>query len=188
VIFHDATLRAIAERAPKNLDDLKGISGIGEKKLAAYGTDVLQACAEPTRLARLKAWRAGVAKAHNLPPFVVLHDATLRAIAERVPKSLDDLKGISGIGEKKLAAYGTDVLQACAEPVRGAPEPSIPDDRDMGRKSFEIFDEHQSPSPRGKGGMCELYDALPTDDDGSDVYLGDGLWLSSDGSCHDWGR
>ncbi len=80
------------------------------------------------RLARLKAWRTQVAKAHNLPPFVIFHDATLRAIAEQAPQSLDDLKGISGIGEKKLSAYGASVLQACAEPARGAPEPSLPDD------------------------------------------------------------
>jgi len=34
----------------------------------------------------------------------------------------------------------------------------------------------------------ELYETLATDDSGGDVYLSDGLWLSSDGSVHDRGR
>ena len=65
------------------------------------------------RLARLKAWRAEVAREHNLPAFVIFHDATLRAIAERAPQDLTDLEGISGIGQKKLAAYGGEVLRVC---------------------------------------------------------------------------
>jgi len=66
------------------------------------------------RLASLKAWRAEVAREHNLPAFVIFHDATLRAIAERAPHNLQDLSGISGMGEKKLQAYGAEVLRVCA--------------------------------------------------------------------------
>ncbi|MFC5521812.1 DNA helicase RecQ [Polaromonas jejuensis] len=65
------------------------------------------------RLARLKAWRAEVAREHNLPAFVIFHDATLRAIAERAPLTLQDLEGISGMGVKKLQAYGAEVLRVC---------------------------------------------------------------------------
>ena len=68
------------------------------------------------RLARLKAWRAEVAREHNLPAFVIFHDATLRAIAERAPQSLHDLAGISGMGVKKLQAYGAEVLRVCMDP------------------------------------------------------------------------
>ncbi len=63
------------------------------------------------RYAALKAWRAEVAKAHNLPAYVIFHDATLAAIAKRAPNSLDDLQGISGIGAKKLEAYASEVLR-----------------------------------------------------------------------------
>ena len=65
------------------------------------------------RLGQLKAWRAEVAREHNLPAFVIFHDATLRAIAERAPHSLHDLGGISGMGVKKLQAYGAEVLRVC---------------------------------------------------------------------------
>ena len=65
------------------------------------------------RFAALKAWRAEVAREHNLPAYVIFHDATLAAIAERFPQSLGDLQGISGIGAKKLEAYGDEVLRVC---------------------------------------------------------------------------
>jgi ATP-dependent DNA helicase RecQ len=45
-----------------------------------------------------------VANELNLPAYVIFHDATLVAIAQRAPQSLDDLQGITGIGAKKLKA------------------------------------------------------------------------------------
>jgi ATP-dependent DNA helicase RecQ len=63
------------------------------------------------RFASLKAWRAEVAREHNLPAYVIFHDATLIAIAQREPQQLSDLDGISGIGAKKLLAYGEEVLR-----------------------------------------------------------------------------
>jgi ATP-dependent DNA helicase RecQ len=63
------------------------------------------------RYSALKAWRAEVAREHNLPAYVIFHDATLAAIAQRAPQSLDDLQGISGIGAKKLEAYAEEVLR-----------------------------------------------------------------------------
>ncbi len=63
------------------------------------------------RYAALKAWRAEVAREHNLPAYVIFHDATLAAIAKRAPQGLDDLQGISGMGAKKLEAYADAVLQ-----------------------------------------------------------------------------
>ena len=59
----------------------------------------------------LKAWRAEVAREHNLPAFVIFHDATLRAVAAQKPRSMDDLDGVPGIGQKKREAYGAEVLR-----------------------------------------------------------------------------
>jgi ATP-dependent DNA helicase RecQ len=70
------------------------------------------------RFAALKAWRAEVAKAHNLPAYVIFHDATLAAIAERAPATLADLQGISGIGAAKLEKYGKEVLHASQAAAR----------------------------------------------------------------------
>ena len=67
------------------------------------------------RYAALKAWRAEVAREHNLPAYVVFHDATLAEMARSQPGSLDELGGISGVGAKKLEAYGREILRVLGE-------------------------------------------------------------------------
>ena len=66
------------------------------------------------RFINLKAWRAEVAREHSLPAYVIFHDATLAAIAQQCPRTLGELHGISGMGAKKLEAYGAEVLRVCA--------------------------------------------------------------------------
>jgi ATP-dependent DNA helicase RecQ len=63
------------------------------------------------RFAALKAWRAEIAREHNLPAYVVFHDATLAEMAQSRPDSLDALGQISGVGAKKLEAYGREILR-----------------------------------------------------------------------------
>jgi ATP-dependent DNA helicase RecQ len=41
VIFHDNTLREIARAGPVTLDDLRQVSGVGEKKLESYGAQII---------------------------------------------------------------------------------------------------------------------------------------------------
>jgi ATP-dependent DNA helicase RecQ len=59
----------------------------------------------------LRAWRASIAKEHGVPAYVVFHDGTLHAIAQLRPMKLDQLRQISGVGEKKLASYGDSLLE-----------------------------------------------------------------------------
>jgi ATP-dependent DNA helicase RecQ len=66
------------------------------------------------RFAALKAWRAEVARARNLPAYVVFHDATLLEMARSRPGSLAALGEITGVGAKKLEAYGADILTVLA--------------------------------------------------------------------------
>jgi ATP-dependent DNA helicase RecQ len=47
VIFHDATLRAIAALRPTSLEQLGTVSGVGQNKLAKFGQQVLDALADP---------------------------------------------------------------------------------------------------------------------------------------------
>ncbi|HMA09741.1 MAG TPA: RecQ family ATP-dependent DNA helicase, partial [Ramlibacter sp.] len=67
------------------------------------------------RFAALKAWRGEVAREHNLPAYVIFHDATLAAIAALAPRTLDDLQGVSGIGTSKLERYGEQVLRVVSD-------------------------------------------------------------------------
>jgi ATP-dependent DNA helicase RecQ len=59
----------------------------------------------------LRARRLELAKAQGVPPYVVFHDATLAALIERRPQTLQEFSRISGVGERKLAAYGDDFLE-----------------------------------------------------------------------------
>lgn len=63
----------------------------------------------------LRAWRRETANERGVPAYVILHDATLREIAARRPATLAELGEISGLGTKKLEAYGEAVLGVVAE-------------------------------------------------------------------------
>ena len=105
VMLREQALGGSADRRKSSKKSTKtSVKGLAEASLNAGALE---------RLTRLKAWRAEVAREHNLPAFVIFHDATLRAIAERAPQSTADLEGISGIGVKKLEAYGNEVLRVC---------------------------------------------------------------------------
>jgi ATP-dependent DNA helicase RecQ len=63
---------------------------------------------------RLRRWRADIAKTSGMPAYIIFHDATLREIADARPRTLDQLRGISGVGAKKLEAYGQKILEEIA--------------------------------------------------------------------------
>jgi superfamily II DNA helicase RecQ len=58
----------------------------------------------------LKIWRRKVAQLHDLPAYAVLSNAVLHAVAYYRPETRDELTAIKGFGEKKLEAYGEDVI------------------------------------------------------------------------------
>jgi ATP-dependent DNA helicase RecQ len=58
----------------------------------------------------LREWRRATAREHGVPAYVIFHDSTLEAIAATQPRTLDDLRGITGIGAKKLERYGEALL------------------------------------------------------------------------------
>ena len=67
--------------------------------------------AAQTLYERLRAWRGQVAREHGVPAYVVFHDSTLQAIAQSRPSSVDALRALPGLGERKLANYGAQLLE-----------------------------------------------------------------------------
>lgn len=63
----------------------------------------------------LRQWRKEVALAAEVPAFVVFTDATLTAIAEARPESMEELAGLAGVGPSKLEKYGEEVLAVLSE-------------------------------------------------------------------------
>jgi ATP-dependent DNA helicase RecQ len=66
------------------------------------------------RFAALRQWRGETARAQSVPAYVIFHDSTLRDIALRRPKHLDELATVNGVGAGKLERYGSAVLDALA--------------------------------------------------------------------------
>lgn len=95
-------LRTEVERAPRS----RGA------KAAPAAADLEPAQAE--LFEQLRAWRAGEAREQGVPAYIVFGDATLRAVAVAKPASLGELDGITGIGAKKLEAYGEALLAVVA--------------------------------------------------------------------------
>jgi ATP-dependent DNA helicase RecQ len=63
-----------------------------------------------TLIGALRAWRSGVARQRGVPAYVVLHDSTIDGIASLRPATLGELRGIPGIGDKKLEHYGNELI------------------------------------------------------------------------------
>jgi ATP-dependent DNA helicase RecQ len=65
---------------------------------------------DATLLGALRAWRSQIARTRGVPAYVVLHDATIDGIASLRPTTLTQLRGIPGIGDKKLEHYGDELI------------------------------------------------------------------------------
>jgi ATP-dependent DNA helicase RecQ len=60
----------------------------------------------------LRGLRLKIARDRGVPPYVIFHDTTLRELARRKPSTVDGLRHIYGMGEKKAADYGEEVIAA----------------------------------------------------------------------------
>jgi len=91
---------------------LKGLEKV--ELIASQTTEEYQPAAalpfEAALLAELRNIRRDIALHENLPPYIILSDATLQEIATYLPQSLDELRLISGFGDVKLARYGREFL------------------------------------------------------------------------------
>lgn len=73
-------------------------------------TSIERACFE-----RLRQWRAIAAREQGVPAYVILHDRTLKELAQVQPQSHDALGHINGLGVAKLQRYGDQLLQLCRD-------------------------------------------------------------------------
>lgn len=64
---------------------------------------------------KLRDYRLRLAKAKNIPPYIIFHDSTLQAMATKQPKSLEELRALPGVGDSKLEKYGKGFLEVLSE-------------------------------------------------------------------------
>jgi ATP-dependent DNA helicase RecQ len=81
------------------------------KRTTARASAALASKADSRLWEALRARRKAIAAAQGVPPYVVFHDATLTEMVEQRPRNLEQLAEISGVGRRKLDAYGADFLE-----------------------------------------------------------------------------
>jgi len=69
---------------------------------------------QPELADRVREWRRTVAKTNGVPAYVILHDSTLDEICRRVPRTVEELLEIPGIGKRKAETYGREILSLLA--------------------------------------------------------------------------
>ncbi len=87
--------------------------GIGRRAAAARARPEPGEAIGPVE--QLKAWRLHRARQDEVPPYLVLHDSTLKEVAASDPSSIEELASISGIGPAKIDSYGEEMLEVLAK-------------------------------------------------------------------------
>ena len=107
---------------------------------------------------RLRAWRGDQARSQQVPAYVVLHNSHLEEIARSKPQSVRELGSIKGIGLRRAARYGDELIALVRgeEPApRDEPSTSVPDYR----RHLEAA-EHLLSTGKGAAAVPELVRAL----------------------------
>ncbi len=130
VIFPDRTLIDMVAKRPETLDEMRRVSGVGEKKLERFGATFLEALTgdlpDPVHPHRRALAGSDAAELYDLleeaqvqlargesglDPYLSCTKTTLRRIAEARPETLDALERISGVGPQKCARFGDAFLR-----------------------------------------------------------------------------
>ncbi len=75
----------------------------------------------------LREWRREMAKERGVPAYVVMHDTSLEELCRLRPRSLPELLHVYGFGERKVASYGRQILEALGKFRAGARAAAAPE-------------------------------------------------------------
>ncbi|XBV87174.1 DNA helicase RecQ [Deinococcus sonorensis KR-87] len=104
----------------------------------------------------LRTLRLSLAREHGVPPYVIFHDATLRAMIEAAPRTLAQLGAVSGVGQRKLDSYGEQFLAV----LTGAELGAAPDPAERGMASNRAVLDVLKGGAGKASGAGELVSAL----------------------------
>jgi len=130
-VMGDKTLVALAQARPHRTQDLQRLDGMSPLQIKRYGDQVLEAVARGlsasipraprssppdygmlNRYERLRAWRKQVAASRGVEPDVIVSNAVLMAVAQRQPRTPQELAGIEGLGSWRLKTFGQQLVEA----------------------------------------------------------------------------
>jgi len=129
-IVADQMLVGLAQARPQCLEDIPRVNGFTEFHQRRYGRKIIRAVATgleatppapPQRLPRppekmllryeaLRHWRKKIAARRSVDPDVIISNAALWTLAQRAPRTLDELAGLGVLGPWKSQTYGMALL------------------------------------------------------------------------------
>jgi ATP-dependent DNA helicase RecQ len=114
-VLKGSTVVMLREEAP----DISGKRGSSRSKRGSTLPPALDGSSPSHRLLGvLRTWRSEMARKHGVPAYVVFNDATLEGIAVSKPRTHNELRAISGIGDKKLERYGHALIELVKSEAR----------------------------------------------------------------------
>jgi len=147
-VVGDRTLLRLAEAQPTDRQALEQVPGMSRYQVKRHGRSILAAIARgqrapipqppvcqrnngakhldkaaQARYETLRAWRNARAAERGVDPDVVLSNEELKSIAERDPKTPEDLAEIEALGPWKREVYGKELLRVLTDTTPGAVEP-----------------------------------------------------------------
>jgi ribonuclease D len=133
-VFNDHTLLAIATETPRTLEQLRRLPGMSPRQVNRHGSNLLRAVqrglkSKPIhpprpprqgerfsdRLEALREWRKGAAEKMGVSSDVVLPRDLMFLLAEKAPRSQDELAEVLGEAPWRLEHFGTQMLNALAD-------------------------------------------------------------------------
>ena len=98
----------ITVRIPLEMQGQLSVPGNGEGAVAfgEMGKVPAHTAEQEPLFERLTTLRRQIASVAGIPPYIIFHDSTLMELCRRLPKDMQEMKAVPGIGEAKLAKYG----------------------------------------------------------------------------------
>jgi ATP-dependent DNA helicase RecQ len=94
--------------------------GSAGKRKGSGASAGIAAGIDPELREYMREWRRVVSKKMNIAAFIIMHDTSLDHLCQLQPRSLADIRKVSGFGERKTEMYGPAILQALQRFRNGA--------------------------------------------------------------------
>ena len=127
-VFSNGTIEELSIKKPKKLSELSDIKGLGEKRIAKFGSDIISFFSELERskVAETKEGskdlyqvllveRVKIAKYNNMLEEDVYSDKTAGYLAKMKPKKVEDLNKIFGFDKHNIEVFGNYLIKVIAK-------------------------------------------------------------------------
>ena len=101
-------------------DDVSRPNDIGRRQTLFNANQSAADGVDPELRAYMREWRRRTSKKMNIAAFIIMHDTSLDSLCRIHPRTLAQLRTVSGFGERKTELYGQQILEALTQFRNGA--------------------------------------------------------------------